>query len=147
MPRLSWTVYLEGHEPSFKAMGNLDADLAAHLLRLRAAHGEDTAVFLLSDHGNHHASPSPGPSSNPSPGPSPNPNPSPSPSPSPSPNPKPRQYSLLLLLLLLLLPLLLLLLRLLPLLLLQLLTGRPPTPPAATMPLAVVVTTRAAGEP
>jgi hypothetical protein len=32
-------------------MGNLDADLSAHLLRLRAAHGEDTAVLLLSDHG------------------------------------------------------------------------------------------------
>jgi hypothetical protein len=32
-------------------MGNLDADLAAHLLRLRTAHGEDTAVLLLSDHG------------------------------------------------------------------------------------------------
>ena len=54
MPRLSWTVYLEGHEPSFKAMGNLDADLAAHLLRLRSAHGEDTAVLLLSDHGIHY---------------------------------------------------------------------------------------------
>ena len=35
-------------------MGNLDADLAAHLLRLRAAHGEDTAVLLLSDHGIHY---------------------------------------------------------------------------------------------
>ena len=54
VPRLSWTVYLEGHEPSFKAMGNLDADLAAHLLRLRSAHGEDTAVLLLSDHGIHY---------------------------------------------------------------------------------------------
>ena len=53
-PRLQWTVYLEGHEPSFRAMGNLDADLAAHLLRLRAAHGERTAVILLSDHGIHY---------------------------------------------------------------------------------------------
>ena len=26
--RLSWSVYLEGHEPSFRAMSNLDADLA-----------------------------------------------------------------------------------------------------------------------
>ena len=29
--------YLEGHEPSYRLMGNLDADLAAHLLQLRAA--------------------------------------------------------------------------------------------------------------
>ena len=35
-------------------MGNLDADLAAHLLRLRSAHGERTAVMLLSDHGIHY---------------------------------------------------------------------------------------------
>ena len=35
-------------------MGNLDADLAAHLLQLRAAHGERTAVFIVSDHGIHY---------------------------------------------------------------------------------------------
>ncbi|KAL1522389.1 hypothetical protein AB1Y20_017379 [Prymnesium parvum] len=54
VPRLSWSVYLEGHEPSFRAMSNLDHDLARHLLRLRAAHGEDTAILLLSDHGIHY---------------------------------------------------------------------------------------------
>ena len=53
-PRLSWSVYLEGHEPSFRAMANLDADLAAHLLRLRAEHGERTAVLIVSDHGIHY---------------------------------------------------------------------------------------------
>ena len=47
-------VYLEGHEPSYRLMGNLDADLAAHLLQLRAAHGERTAVFIVSDHGIHY---------------------------------------------------------------------------------------------
>lgn len=52
--RLSWSVYLEGHEPSFRAMTSLDADLAAHLLALRAEHGERTAVLLLSDHGIHY---------------------------------------------------------------------------------------------
>lgn len=54
LPRLSWSVYLEGHEPSFRAMANLDADLAAHLVRLRAAHGERTAILLVSDHGIHY---------------------------------------------------------------------------------------------
>ncbi len=54
LPRLSWTIYLEGHEPSFRAMANLDADLAAHLLRLRASHAHNTAVLLLSDHGIHY---------------------------------------------------------------------------------------------
>lgn len=54
VPRLAWSVYLEGHEPSFRMMGNLDADLSAHLLRLRAEHGENTAVLLLSDHGIHY---------------------------------------------------------------------------------------------
>ena len=54
LPRFSWTVYLEGHEPSFRAMANLDADLVAHLLRLRATHGHDTAIFLVSDHGIHY---------------------------------------------------------------------------------------------
>jgi hypothetical protein len=43
-PRLSWSVYLEGHEPSFRAMSALDADLAAHLRTLRDEHGEKTAV-------------------------------------------------------------------------------------------------------
>lgn len=52
--RLSWTVYLEGHEPSFRVMGSLDAALAAHLLALRARHGHDTAIFLVSDHGIHY---------------------------------------------------------------------------------------------
>eukprot|EP00965_Chrysotila_dentata_P069264 2288992-Pleurochrysis_carterae.AAC.1 len=51
---LQWTVYLEGHEPSFRAMGQLDADLAAHLLQLRAEHSERTVVFLISDHGIHY---------------------------------------------------------------------------------------------
>uniref|UniRef100_A0A7S0IZ33 Sulfatase N-terminal domain-containing protein n=1 Tax=Calcidiscus leptoporus TaxID=127549 RepID=A0A7S0IZ33_9EUKA len=51
---LQWTIYLEGHEPSFRSMGQLDADLAAHLLRLRADHAERTAVLLLSDHGIHY---------------------------------------------------------------------------------------------
>ena len=54
VPRLSWTVYLEGHEPSFRAASTLDADLAAHLLKLRSRHAEDTAVLLLSDHGIHY---------------------------------------------------------------------------------------------
>jgi hypothetical protein len=54
LPRLSWSVYLEGHEPSFRAMANLDADLAAHLLRLRRAHGERTAILIVSDHGIHY---------------------------------------------------------------------------------------------
>ena len=54
LPRLSWSVYLEGHEPSFRAMSILDADLAAHLLRLRAAHGERLAILLVSDHGIHY---------------------------------------------------------------------------------------------
>ena len=53
-PVLSWTVYLEGHEPSFRAMANLDADLATHLLRLRELHGERTAILLVSDHGIHY---------------------------------------------------------------------------------------------
>lgn len=54
LPRLSWSVFLEGHEPSFRSMASLDADLAAHLLRLRATHGERTAIFLVSDHGIHY---------------------------------------------------------------------------------------------
>ena len=54
LPRLSWTVYLEGHEPSFRAMSNLDADLAAHLIRLREAHGDSLAIFIVSDHGIHY---------------------------------------------------------------------------------------------
>ena len=48
LPRFSWSVYLEGHEPSFRARANLDADLAAHLLRLRHLHGERTAILLVS---------------------------------------------------------------------------------------------------
>ena len=48
LPRLSWTVYLEGHEPSFRAMAHLDADLARHLLALRQARGHDTAILLVS---------------------------------------------------------------------------------------------------
>jgi len=35
-------------------MGSLDAALAAHLLRLREAHAEDTALFIVSDHGIHY---------------------------------------------------------------------------------------------
>ena len=54
LPRFSWSVYLEGHEPSFRAMSLLDADLAAHLLRIRAAYGKRTALFLISDHGIHY---------------------------------------------------------------------------------------------
>jgi hypothetical protein len=54
LPRLSWSVYLEGHEPTFRAMSLLDADLAAHLLHLRAAHGERLAILLISDHGIHY---------------------------------------------------------------------------------------------
>ncbi len=54
LPRLSWSVYLEGHEPTFRAMSLLDADLAAHLLQLRATHGERLAILLLSDHGIHY---------------------------------------------------------------------------------------------
>lgn len=55
-PALSWTIYLEGHEPSFRSMGALDAALAAHLLKLREAHGSHTALLLLSDHGIHYGS-------------------------------------------------------------------------------------------
>ena len=33
---------------------NLDADLAAHLLKLRARHGASTAILLVSDHGIHY---------------------------------------------------------------------------------------------
>lgn len=52
---LSWTVYLEGHEPSFRSMGSLDAPLASHLMRLRAAgRSESTVILLLSDHGIHY---------------------------------------------------------------------------------------------
>ncbi|KAL3904261.1 MAG: hypothetical protein SGPRY_011355 [Prymnesium sp.] len=54
VPRLSWSVYLEGHEPSFRAMGTLDQDLANHLIAIRKEHGENTAVLLLSDHGIHY---------------------------------------------------------------------------------------------
>ena len=54
LPRFSWTVYLEGHEPSFRAMANLDADLVRHLLRMRAEHAQDTAIFIVSDHGIHY---------------------------------------------------------------------------------------------
>lgn len=46
--------YTAGHEPSFRAMANLDADLAAHLLKLRASHGDNTAILLVSDHGIHY---------------------------------------------------------------------------------------------
>ena len=54
VPRLSWTVYLEGHEPSFRAASTLDVDLAAHLIKLRSRHAENTAVLILSDHGIHY---------------------------------------------------------------------------------------------
>jgi len=51
----SWTIYLEGHEPSFRLMGSLDAALSSHLLRLRASgRGQDTAILVLSDHGIHY---------------------------------------------------------------------------------------------
>jgi hypothetical protein len=52
---LSWTIYLEGHEPSFRLMSSLDAALSSHLLQLRSSgRGQDTAIILLSDHGIHY---------------------------------------------------------------------------------------------
>jgi hypothetical protein len=55
LPVLSWSVLLEGHEPSGTGAASLDADLAAHLAALEAAPGGDSlALVLVSDHGIHY---------------------------------------------------------------------------------------------
>ena len=43
-----------GHEPSFRAMGAMDADLARHLIRLRQLVSETSVLMLISDHGIHY---------------------------------------------------------------------------------------------
>ena len=54
LPSLSWSVLLEGHEPTGAGASSLDADLAAHLGALEGAHGNELALLLLSDHGIHY---------------------------------------------------------------------------------------------